>query len=501
MPGASAPMVRVRRRRPQTGGSLDTRSVSLRCLLLVVAVIAAFVYAGWGAGSSTLIWVLLGLLAFAAFFGGCALYNRPFPPVRFDAPGYALRSVQLDDFGTFWDVQQADSVLAEVESSWQATNTLVVVFIHGWHHNAAADDPNIADFSGVLRMLSEQLASPSRTTLRLQLTGHSDVRLMGLYVGWRGRSLPGVLDYANLWWRKLAAERVGDGDASEFLERLQLKYLRANSIKREPVQSSCKPFMGLVTMGHSLGGQVLLKSVARSLEVELTKRAPRLADVTGAPQPGPRSPERVPVGSLGDLNILLNPAAEAYQFGRIDALYRQIVYPPEQTPQLVVFSADDDQPRKAFFPIARVLTLPFRPAFRNAYQGELWGRALGELQAQRTHVLRRAEATTPDSLTDDDYRLDNGRRVKEHDFSDETAFGGVRLTRDPATPSGHNPIANSPIAVIKTTDGIIDGHNGIFRPEFQNFLGSYVAFIEGKRVLVRHDRFDRSIAQERGNDH
>jgi hypothetical protein len=179
-------------------------------------------------------------------------------------------------------------------------------------------------------------------------------------VGWRGRSLPSFFDYGTMWWRKSAAERVGDGDVSEFLERLQRIYLRANAFKRYAQNPGGTPYMGLVTVGHSFGGQVAFKSVARELEGSLTERAPEQTDAVTKPSiPSRPVVERVAIDSFGDLNILLNPALEAYQFARIDGLYRQLTYPSTQTPQLVVLSADNDVPREFFFPIARGLTRPF----------------------------------------------------------------------------------------------------------------------------------------------
>jgi hypothetical protein len=432
---------------------------------------------------------LLLLLVLGAALSGCGLYHKQYPLASLPTPGYQLHTVQVDDFGTFWDAHHANDVLANVDTSAQKTNTFVVLFIHGWHHNADPEDSNLRDFNDTLNALNKTLRGETRTALRKQLTGDPDFRLIGIYVGWRGRTLPGVLDYATMWWRKTAAERVGDGDVSEFIERLQRIYLRANSINRPPKDSPIKPFMGLITMGHSFGGQVLLKSVARPLEFALTQRAPCLAEVTGPPQNSSNpAPVRSAVASLGDLNILLNPAAEAYQFGRIDALYRQLKYPMDQTPQLVVFSAENDVPREAFFPIARFLTLPFRPTFRNDYQAQLWGQALGILETQHTHLLTRT-VDSPDSLTESDYATERGRRVKEHDFTGETTFGGIRLAPRTDVDPQHAPIENSPVAVVVTRDDIINGHNEIFHPDFQGFLASYVAFIEGKRVLLRNDRF------------
>ena len=471
-------------------------------LVVDAAIAASAVGLAWAGDASPLV---LGLVAAAglAFLvvEGCSFYNRPYPQPHDQPAQYELHTVQADDFGSFWKPHEADRVLHHVESCAQAGNTFVYVFIHGWNHNASPGDSNLRDFNRkTLAKLCRDLGTSSRRALRERMTGSAHFRLIGIYVGWRGRSLPGPLNFFTMWWRKAAAERVGEGDVSEFVERLQRIYLRANALRRAPRDTEVKPMMGLVAIGHSFGGQVLLKSMAPSLEYALVERASTQADVTRPAANAPAIDVRVPVDSLGDLNILLNPATEAYQFGRIDALYRQLRFPDSQTPQLVVFSADDDVPRKAFFPIARLLTLPFRPNFRDAYQGRLYGRALGVLPEQWTHEMHFAHGAL-DSLGDADYAADDGLRVRRFDFSDLACFGGVQMRRLAGVPSLQPPIANSPVSVVQVHEKIIDGHNGIFGEDFQHFLAAYVASVEGKRLMLRHESFVKArAAQPDGED-
>jgi hypothetical protein len=437
-----------------------------------------------------LITAITVILVAVLLLGACSLYNHAYPDSGSPQPAYDLRIVQLDDFGSFWDPATAQDTLASVEAQSLATSssTYVVVFTHGWHHNAAPHDPNLEQFKTWLGNLSGEFSQPQRRAARQELTGSPNFKLIGIYVGWRGRALPGLLDYGTMWWRKTAAERVGDGDFSEFLERLQRIYLRANAYQR--FLDACThnrnvPFTGLFTVGHSFGGQALLKAVGRPIESDLAMRAPHLTHaVQSVVRPSNPTLEQIPIDSFGDLNILVNPAVEAYQFARIDGLYRQLAYPVDQTPQLVVFSADNDRPRQFFFPIARVLTSPFRPMFRNSYQGALWGKALGEFTEQQTHELRLAKQD-PDSLSDDDFKPANRQKVALYDFTSPTVFSGVRMTRQPNTAI----IDNSPVAVIYTHDKIIDGHNGVFDPKFLAFLPQYIAFIEGKRIVLRYQRF------------
>jgi hypothetical protein len=245
--------------------------------------------------------------------------------------------------------------------------------------------------------------------------------------------------------------------------------------------------MGLVTVGHSFGGQVLLKSVAPRLEEQLIAATKRLSDTTPAARgPVEERELRAPIRGLGDLNVLLNPALEAYQFARIDALYHERSYPRSQTPQLVVFSADNDSARSSFFPIARALTAPFRARFRDEQQAKQWSKALGELEDQRSHKLTLVEA--PDTITSSVYDSADLEPILALDFTDRVVFEGVALSPDTSKPR----IPNSPVAVAYTYDRIVDVHNGIFDAKFRGFLGKYIAFIEGKSLAARFvDRAER----------
>jgi len=428
------------------------------------------------------------LLLILACLGGCACYNEEFkvPPVNTDK--YELKVVQVDDFGSFWDSTGANQTLKYIEDESMKTNVSVVVFIHGWHHNAAEDDDNLRDFKNlVLAPLAENLHTKERTHFRTQFTHDPDVKLIGIYIGWRGKSLPLPLDYLTMWGRKDTAERVGEGDVSEFLERLQRMYLRANAVKADSSNKPVyKPYMGLVTMGHSFGGQVLLKAISKQMEFDLAERSSEMSDSTKLQIVKKFDAERVPIDSFGDLNILLNPATEAYQFARIDNLYRQLTYPKSQTPQLVVFSAENDSARKVYFPLARLVTWPFRPGFKNDLQGDLWGTSLGVYPNQITHTLD-LDDQAPDSLQGSDYQ-NGGTKIAEYDFTSPTVFRGVKLS-PLNNVSQADWLRCSPVAVVRASPKLIDNHDGIFLPEFQiHFLSNYIAFAQGKRILVRYER-------------
>ncbi|MDF5939862.1 alpha/beta hydrolase [Pseudomonas aeruginosa] len=146
----------------------------------------------------------------------------------------------------------------------------MVVFIHGWKHNAGRDDGNVASFNKALANLASSGVLGKR-------------RLVGLYVGWRGKSMRGLYS-ENLTYRdrKAVAEEVGRGGVAELLAQL------------ERIDRKDRNY--LVIVGHSFGGAITLGA----LHDPLLERLLALRD-------GQR------IRAFGDAVIMLNPAIEANQ--------------------------------------------------------------------------------------------------------------------------------------------------------------------------------------------
>jgi hypothetical protein len=132
------------------------------------------------------------------------------------------------------------------EQSRDSTNgVLVVVYVHGWKHNA--------DWSrekGNLRIFADQLVT---TAAGLGQAGKlSCDRVVGIYIGWRGDSMRGPLRNLSFWNRRGAAERLASIHMRETLFRV------IHAVKSRP-QSK------VVLYGHSMGGMVLGKTMGPSL--------------------------------------------------------------------------------------------------------------------------------------------------------------------------------------------------------------------------------------------
>ncbi|HTL49362.1 MAG TPA: hypothetical protein VL219_01780, partial [Steroidobacteraceae bacterium] len=157
---------------------------------------------------------LAPLIVFALLLVGCAR-NAPFRTLQVGDclgdsrrcmsnastekhPGFELSFVEFSERGNFFDQSVREDVLQRVRSDAQ-DGTLVVVFVHGWQHNADPSDDNVRSFRKALAALRTSGVAGDR-------------RIHGIYVGWRG--LGWIIPYVNLltyWDRKAIAEDVGGG--------------------------------------------------------------------------------------------------------------------------------------------------------------------------------------------------------------------------------------------------------------------------------------------------
>jgi hypothetical protein len=277
------------------------------------------------------------------------------------------------------------------------------------------------------------------------------------------------LDYITFWGRKAAAERVGQGDLREFLLRLNRIYFDRNNAR---IASPTKPFMGMVSFGHSFGGQVLFKAVAGTLEQELI-------EATSSSPTDQKFRLARPITGFGDITVLVNPAVEAYQYERIHRLGKQIEYDRQQTPLLLVLSSETDFARQFFFPVGRTLDALFRAPFRENQRIQ-WTEALGEYEPQRTHTVEIIqEDNTVLPRFDPNVYTNKPCGIVNYDLTNIPSIGGVQLK-----PTGNHPHRFSPFLIAYASGKVIFRHSGIFEEELRNFLNDYIAITEGKRMLL-----------------
>lgn len=428
---------------------------------------------------------------------------------------YALGFVEIDDQGWLWAPSQARTVFELIKRTAAQSNTFLVVYVHGWHHDASCCDLNVECFKALLANLSRQLAHEAGASGQPFAADdrRSAYRVVGVYVGWRGRSLPGWLDYLTFWGRKAAAERIGEGDLQEFL--LRLDRLHDEHRAGELGHTS----LGLVVIGHSFGAQALFRALGPRLEAELirTSAGPGYLRVSG-----PSAPTRLDTAldGVGDFVVLVNPAVRAAEYERMRRLARQLRYSARQSPVLLVVAAENDHVSRWWFPLGQIAARWGRlGATLQPDQVALETSALGVYAAQQTHRLELAKrvdeqkrlSRAPPANTSIDAAgscgcpwisresaandqgfehalgpelRDDVARLRVFDFSSELTAGGVRLA---PLDGAAQRIEHLPYLVIRADPRLIDGHNGIFTSTFADFVVPYMVFIERKKHIWHGD--------------
>lgn len=241
------------------------------------------------------------------------------------APSHGINYVEIDEQGILHDRAAAEDALAFAAAAPSAGTRIayVVVFIHGWHHNAAPGDSNVQAFH-------RALASVRRW--------RPDADVRGIYVGWRGSSFPvPLLRYLTFWERKNTSDEIGRGGLLEFLLRLE------RSVK--PPASKNR----LVLIGHSFGASVAFNALAHVY-------MQRFVEGLYATTPGER------FRGYGDLTVLINPAIEAMRYMPLQSAIEyyaaraqapRLDFTQEKKPRLVILSSDGDMATHCTFPVAR----------------------------------------------------------------------------------------------------------------------------------------------------
>lgn len=232
-----------------------------------------------------------------------------------DVTRFHVGYVEIDDQGFAWGETQLEQVLAELERH-RARGAMVVVYVHGWEHDAARDDQNVRNFRRVLyrRALVEEARESGREVL-------------GVVLGWRGRTR-GTAMRGSFWARRKGAYRVGERDGGGALDEIDRKV----ASWRVEERSSGGERTSALVVGHSFGAAVIHAAWHNRLEAALAAGNPRTE----------------PAGF--DLLALVNPAFEAAAFERLHALGRRSN--PGARPEVLVVQAKADCNTKCHLALA-----------------------------------------------------------------------------------------------------------------------------------------------------
>lgn len=200
----------------------------------------------------------------------------------------------------------------------------VIAFVHGWRHDARIGDANVAD----LRFYAAHAARFLRERCRFD-AGACETKVTAIYVGWRGARVDerGLRDRFGSWLGgffgdlSAAATLFDRKPVSEAVAPAAISALRTvEATLRRPAPDGSDRHNKLVVAGHSLGGNML----ATGLRDDLLK-AVRRHRFGESLQP-----------VLGDLVVLINPAAEASKWTALQrAVWEQVATPADAAPREV----------------------------------------------------------------------------------------------------------------------------------------------------------------------
>jgi pimeloyl-ACP methyl ester carboxylesterase len=260
--------------------------------------------------------------------------------VEFDDQG-RLYSARNPHAGDAWKQERAFfDGLREAVSAQHAAGASVVVFVHGWKHSAAYDDPHLVEF----RQILHQLAGVEERSC-----GRS---VVGLYVGWRGKAgrAGDALENLTFWSRKFAAEQVATGQIHEVFGTLRAIQDTTPRRGQEGLirRLDCRSRLKTTYVGHSFGGLVITMATAPALIRELAEAherqlAPaRMTDVSAAPPPD-------------ELAIVINPAVESARFSALYDMAQRERSATARAPRFVAITSQDDKATRIGFPLGRYL--------------------------------------------------------------------------------------------------------------------------------------------------
>lgn len=361
---------------------------------------------------------------------------------------YLLAFVEIDDQGQLRDRAQMMAAIDTLYKTAAGESLLINVFVHGWHHNAAPTDANVASFRETLANLSEVEAKLSHDRQRARR------KVVGVYVGWRGESVTiPYLKELTFWERKNTAQKVGHSGVTELLLRLE-EISNVRNTMQPPIRSR------LVVMGHSFGGAVVYSATSQIL-------ASRFID--SREQKGFTDTAK----GFGDLVVLLNPAFEALRYSPLyDLAQSRCGYFDNQRPRLAILTSEADNATKIAFPAGRIFSTLFETHDTLARDECGFTLTLDESVADITtvghftplisHTLTPAAGQKSPALV---ARYANAGTVwTAQKRGGATRFGSTILTHLDKT-AARNPYLN-----VRVSKELIRDHNDIWRTEITDFL-------------------------------
>jgi hypothetical protein len=215
---------------------------------------------------------------------------EPFTDAEVPSHHFDLSYVEFDEKGDYWDRRQLGWTVQEIKQVARANDLVLIVYVHGWQNNASdVRGHDVGKFHCLLEHLS--------------VADQGKHRFFGVYVAWRGKSVPGgegvfkdgsipdliskliffVPHELSLWGRKNTAARVAGLPVTE-------------TIFQCVAAARSAPKSRTILIGHSFGALVLEKAMAQAIAAKVVSEVPKKGGTFTTP---------------ADFVVLLNSAAES----------------------------------------------------------------------------------------------------------------------------------------------------------------------------------------------
>jgi hypothetical protein len=372
---------------------------------------------------------------------------------------FSIGHIEFDDQGQAWDLGQLEAIVADLTSQREDTSengVMMVCFMHGWKNNAAHNNENLKSFREMLSSLAK-----TETTLASRM-GLQPRRIFGVFLSWRGESnsIPFAKELT-FWNRKKTAHKIGRGDLGAILSRLeQVRF----SALLERYQSR------MIIIGHSFGGAAVFSAVGPSIRTvtEGEYQSAKLNQKNAISR----------VQGFGDLIILVNPAFEAQLYHGFNELTRSIrAYSKQQHVVMMTVGAENDSATGLYFPFGQFLARWLEKR-RDLVQFQRITTSVANLDYFITHRLemriKNSKVAKPISKANSVEPFQYEEKLKGsgegwEDFmpsdSDWTIVENPERRRMPD---------NFAFMTVNAEKEIVDGHSGIFLPNFIEFIRDFV---------------------------
>lgn len=421
------------------------------------------------------VWLLLGLLVLTTL-QGCTpnMAYRTAAPATCPETGcndaviekhktYDLAFVEFTDQGNAFNRQNMEDVIEHItKQAQQPDGAAVFLYIHGWQHNASPQDSHVASFRKKLKTAAQQK--------------HSQRRVIGVYVGWRGLSAKITpFKFLSYWSRKNVGRNVGDGGVTELLVRLD-QVTQQNSPPHNPSKNL------FVMTGHSFGGMALL-AATNNILIERVVSAEQVPcpDVSGCTVCYKSKP-------FGHGIVLLNPAVEANEILPLKEIIANHRCFAEGQPKLLhVISSEADFATNTAFKTGQYLGVSLQSSeieLDRQYHGrkmplhehQLNTITAGNFPPFRTGVSRKRDA---DAYTARLCRNQKGQREECY-----IACKGNHKCVAEEERDAHFPVAdNEPLHFLYTDRHFIANHSDVFNNTVQSYVAAITYEAQYKRML------------------